>query len=115
MDALTARELLAGERAAVTDRLRALERDLAGLVAAARDSNADDEHDPEGTTIAFERAQLTALLDRAREELADLDAAQTRVDAGEYGVCARCGGPIGDERLAARPAASTCVRCAARS
>ena len=114
MDARAARGLLSTERSAVADRLRALERDLAGLIAAAQDSNADDEHDPEGTTIAFERAQLTALADRARAELAELDAAQSRVESGDYGVCTRCGGPIGDERLAARPAASTCVRCAAR-
>lgn len=114
MDADAARALIASARDAVTERIAALAGDVAGVVAASRDANADDEHDPEGSTIAFERAQLLALLDRARTELAELDAAEQRLAAGTFGRCVRCGGPIGDERLAARPAASTCVTCAAR-
>ncbi|MDG4758455.1 TraR/DksA C4-type zinc finger protein [Micromonospora sp. WMMD710] len=92
----------------------ALEDDLRSLFEASRSSNADDEHDPEGSTIAFERAQLTAVLDAARRRLADLDAALDRVDAGGYGVCERCSRPIPAERLAARPSARTCVACAER-
>src|SRR5215470_1697588 len=80
-----------------------LARDLAALFAASRDSNADDEHDPEGATIGFERAQLTALLAAARDRITEVDAALRRLDAGAYGICERCGQPIGDERLAARP------------
>jgi RNA polymerase-binding transcription factor DksA len=114
VDADAARALIESERQAVSERIAALSRDVAGMVAASRDANADDEHDPEGSTIAFERAQVLALLDRARAELAELDAAEQRLAAGSYGRCARCGEPIGDERLAARPAARTCVSCAAR-
>jgi RNA polymerase-binding transcription factor DksA len=44
--------------------------------------------------------------------VAALDDALRRLDEGRYGVCDRCGQPIGAERLAARPAAVTCVRCA---
>ena len=40
------------------------------MVAASRDSNADDEHDPEGATIAFERAQLRAILSQGVADLA---------------------------------------------
>ena len=43
----------------------------------------------------------------------DVDAALRRLADGRYGVCDRCGQPIGAERMAARPAAATCVRCAA--
>jgi len=43
------------------EQLAALERQHAEVVAASLDSNADDEHDPEGATIAFERQQLAAL------------------------------------------------------
>jgi DnaK suppressor protein len=92
-----------------------LDGHLRGLFEASRSSNADDEHDPEGTTIAFERAQLNAVLDAARRHLADLDLALQRFDAGTYGVCEHCGSPIPAERLAARPAARTCVGCAGRS
>ena len=49
---------------------------------------------------------------RALERVAALDDALRRLAEGRYGVCDRCGQPIGAERLAARPAAVTCVRCA---
>jgi len=90
-----------------------LARDLEALFTASRDSNADDEHDPEGATIGFERAQLTALLAAARERVAEVDDALRRVDAGTYGACEGCGRPIAAERLAARPFARRCVTCAA--
>jgi DnaK suppressor protein len=86
--------------------------DLQALFTASRDSNSDDEHDPEGTTIGFERAQLTALLTAARVRIAELDDALRRVDAAAYGVCEGCGRPIAEERLAARPFARHCVACA---
>ncbi|CCH18067.1 TraR/DksA family transcriptional regulator [Micromonospora lupini] len=92
----------------------ALEDDLRSLFEASRSSNADDEHDPEGSTVAFERAQLSAVLDAARRRLTELDVALSRVDAGTYGVCERCLRPIPAERLAARPSARTCVACAGR-
>ncbi|XVU30044.1 TraR/DksA family transcriptional regulator [Actinoplanes sp. CA-054009] len=89
-----------------------LGRDLEALFAASRDSNADDEHDPEGATIGFERAQLTSLLAAARERVAEVDEALRRVDEGTYGVCERCGQPIGEERLAVRPFTRFCIGCA---
>ena len=110
----TARELLLAEQARVRQRIAALEREFAGIAEAASAAGTDDEHDPEGATLAFERQHTAALLEQAREQLAAADAALERVQAGRYGVCARCGQPIGDDRLAARPAALTCVRCAAR-
>jgi DnaK suppressor protein len=91
----------------------ALTREFEEVVAASKSSNADDEHDPEGATIAFERQQIAALLDQARARLADVDAALARAAAGDYGRCADCGQPIAPERLAARPQARTCITCAA--
>lgn len=92
-----------------------LEREFTAIVASAADGSAgsDDEHDPEGATVAFERQHVAALLDRARTHLEAIDAALRKVDAGSYDICDICGRPIGAERLAARPAALTCVRCAA--
>jgi DnaK suppressor protein len=107
------RAALDAERAATLDRIAALRRDFAGIVDSAALVGADDEHDPEGATIAFERAQLAALLDQARERLADLDQALARLAGGRYGICERCGQPIAPARLAARPAARTCISCAA--
>ncbi|GIJ45272.1 DnaK suppressor protein [Virgisporangium aliadipatigenens] len=99
-------------RASAESEAATLSRDLRALFAASRDSNADDEHDPEGATVGFERAQLTALLAAARERIVEIDEALGRVDAGTYGVCERCGRPIAPERLAARPFARRCITCA---
>ena len=103
---------LVAERAAALTQIDALTREFDEVVAASRSSNADDEHDPEGATIAFERQQVAALLEQARRRLADVDSALARRDAGDYGVCETCGRPIAPERLAARPAARTCIDCA---
>ncbi len=111
---MTARDRLAAERAGTLERLTGLEREFGGIVESARSDNADDEHDPEGATIAFERQHVAALLEQAREHLAAIDAALGRLDEGGYGICARCGRPIPPERLAARPTATTCVSCASR-
>jgi DnaK suppressor protein len=96
-----------------TERLAALTGDYAGIVEASKDSNADDEHDPEGSTIAFERSQVGTLVEEARHQLAEVDAARARLADGTYGTCEGCGGPIGEGRLEARPTARTCIRCAA--
>lgn len=92
-----ARELLEAERQQTLQRLAALTCDFNDMVAASRDSNADDEHDPEGATIAFERSQVNALV---------------LLVQGHYGICEACGQPIGDSRLEVRPAARTCISCA---
>ena len=108
-----AREVLMAERAQAVRRAAALEREFAQLAEAATAGGTDDEHDPEGATLAFERQHTAALLDQAREQVAVIDTALGRLADGRYGRCDRCGQPIGEERLAARPAAVTCVRCAA--
>jgi DnaK suppressor protein len=100
------------ERVAALAQIEALTREFDGVVAASRASNADDEHDPEGATIAFERQQVVALLEQARRRLADVEAALARRDSGGYGTCENCARPIAPERLAARPAARTCIDCA---
>jgi DnaK suppressor protein len=107
-----ARELLEAERQHALRRLAALTGDFNEVVAASRDSNADDEHDPEGATIAFERSQVAALVLQVRGHLAEVEAAIQRLEGGTYGVCERCGQPIARARLEARPAARTCIACA---
>jgi RNA polymerase-binding protein DksA len=106
--------VLAQERRRAAEQVDVLTRDLDRVVSASESSNADDEHDPEGATIAFERAQLNALLDAARRRLDDVDHALARLAAGDDGLCEHCGEPIGAERLRARPAARLCIDCARR-
>ncbi|GAA3539589.1 hypothetical protein AFL01nite_26050 [Aeromicrobium flavum] len=106
------RHQLEEEAAQTRRRLADLGRDFEGVVEASRDSNADDEHDPEGATIAFERSQVGALVAQGERHLTEIAAALERLDAGTYGICERCGRPIPAGRLEARPVARTCVACA---
>lgn len=107
--------LLATERTRTAEQISALSRDFTSIVSETRLTATDDEHDPEGSTIAFERSQTSALLAAAEDHLADVDAALTKIANGNYGRCERCGEPVSRERLLARPAARTCITCAART
>ena len=106
-------ELLIADRERTADLISSLTGNIASMVEASQLTTADDEHDPEGSTIAFERSQASTLLATATEHLADVDAALTQIAAGTYGRCERCGRAIGRERLLARPTARTCIGCAA--
>ena len=107
-------ELLAADRAGTVQRLTGIERELAGIIESSGSAGTDDEHDPEGATIAFERQHLAALLSQARRHLAQIDAAMLRLAEGSYGTCEHCGQPIGAAQLAARPVTTTCITCASR-
>ena len=109
-----ARGRLSAERVAAAARIAALERDITIIVESAKGGATDDEHDAEGATIAFERAQAMALLEETRIQVEALDTALARVDHGSYGVCESCGQDIAPERLAARPSATLCITCASR-
>jgi RNA polymerase-binding transcription factor DksA len=106
------RDVLLRERARAIDRVDALTQQLDDIVSSSEQSATDDEHDPEGHTLAFERQQLVALLENARARVTEVDAAVSRLDSAAYGVCERCGRPIARERLVALPTARTCIACA---
>lgn len=100
------------ERAEIDAQITSLERAFDEIVAGSELVSTDDEHDPEGATVAYERAQVSSLLDAARARLTELDEAAARLTAGTYGRCERCDGPIGAGRLEALPATTRCVTCA---
>jgi DnaK suppressor protein len=100
------------ERARALSLIAKLTDDFDAVVEASREVATDDEHDPEGSTIAFERAQVDAVLTMTRAHLAELDHALVRMTDETYGRCERCGGAVGEERLFVQPAATLCVPCA---
>lgn len=46
------------------------------------------------------------------EELRRIDAALARIADGSYGICAKCGDAISEDRLNAVPTAALCRNCA---
>lgn len=106
------RDALIAERRQTVELIDSLSARLAAVVAATADETNDDEHDPEGATLAVERGHLVSLLARSRVRLDEIDAAIERFGHGSYGRCETCGGPISAERLDALPAARQCIDCA---
>jgi RNA polymerase-binding transcription factor DksA len=53
-------------------------------------------------------AERDQLLDTIETDLADVELALARLDADSYFTCQRCGRPLLEALLAARPTARTC-------
>lgn len=109
------RKALVDERAATLALIETMSARLRSVVEAGADASSDDEHDPEGSTLAFERGQLVAQVARSKARLTEIDAAMARLGLGTYGICEQCGNEIGEARLEALPAARLCITCASRS
>lgn len=72
---------------------------------------ADDEHDPEGSTVSLDQAREAALLTLTERTIAELESARQRLAEGTYGVCEICHHDIPVARMLARPEARRCVPC----
>ncbi len=68
------------------------------------------DHAEAQVSVAVENRRI----DRQLDEMQALSAARERIENGTFGVCADCGEPIGDERMAALPTASRCAPCQSR-
>lgn len=103
------RPLLHAELARTRASLAALEADSRSVSAARDNSNVDDEHDPEGATIASELSQVAVLARDALYRSEEIRAALERLDGGSYGACTLCGRAIARGRLDARPWTPYCI------
>ena len=110
-DARLAR-VLDDEQQRADARVRKFEDELDALTRARRSESDDDEHDPEGVPLSAEWSRITGLLESARSNAAQVEAAKVRLADGSYGVCVGCGQQIPVERLEVRPCADRCVPCA---
>ncbi len=61
--------------------------------------------------LESDRNFVLRLRDRERKLLGKIDEAFARIEDGSYGRCEECGGPIGIERLKARPVTTLCIEC----
>lgn len=109
-----ARERIGKRRREIAARLADVERRL-DEVRLARAEWTDEEHDPEGFALTFEWQQAEGGRTEYLAELAALDAAESRVASGTYGMCEGCGDPVPDAQLALRPARTSCVACVDRA
>ncbi|MFM9921097.1 TraR/DksA family transcriptional regulator [Lacisediminihabitans sp. H27-G8] len=104
--------VLAAERAELERGIDSTRSELDGVRVARADSSADDEHDPEGSTLSSDWSRIEGIGSGLRTRLEENEAALARLAAGTYGSCVRCGRPIGEARLEARPSAALCIDCA---
>ena len=109
---ISLRALLEGDRERTGRLIDTVTDEMDAFVSARRDTATDDEHDPEGPTLAFERSQSSAILGQSQQHLIEIDAALLRIDDGRYGLCTSCGNEIALGRLQVRPQAALCIRCA---
>jgi DnaK suppressor protein len=73
-------------------------------------SAAGDQHLADHASDMLEREMDWTLEENAEHIVREIDTALARIDDGTYGTCAVCGEAIPDERLAAIPYATLCVR-----
>lgn len=117
MDRKTARKLLADERVRLQGVIDALRNEGIGEQSdqeAFSELSVLDQHPADMGTETFERQKDMSILQQVEAELADVERALDRVEAGTYGTCEACGKPIGQARLKAKPAARFCVEDQAR-
>ena len=94
---------LLDRRAQLTRQMQIIERDL-------------DKPAPRDVEDAATERQgdevMEALGVHDAQEVRAIDAALVRIEAGEYGICQKCGKAISVARLDAVPTASLCRNCA---
>ena len=106
------RTLLVQERVRIVDTIahlhdehnRPIEDELGEIA-----GRGSDNHLGDMATVTFDRELDEGLEEGAMQTLTQIDCALARLDDGTYGICERCGLPIGEERLRARPWATLCI------
>ena len=105
------RDRLLEERGELQDQLTTIEdssfsatqSDLSG------DVGLDDESADAGTAT-FEREKDLSIEQNVRDLLQKIERALTRIEAGTYGVCDRCGKSIEKARVKALPYVDLCIK-----
>ena len=96
-------------RRTILETARRAQEELEALRGAERDPEFE-----EGAQSEHEQYTLSLLGEVQRRQVAMIDAALARIEAGEYGICVDCETEIDAKRLAAFPFALLCTECATR-
>jgi RNA polymerase-binding transcription factor DksA len=100
-------------RAELEARLAEVEAELTQIALPAEDTGGISfgKRVGDGTSVAVERLAQVAVHDGIGALRNEIVRALAKLDEGTYGFCDRCGGPIPQGRLEARPWATHCVTC----
>lgn len=102
---------LEDRRQVLTDRLTELQARLRGIEEVLEGHDTKDWEE-----LAVEREEdevLESMGTSGQAEIRMIKAALARIEAGEYGICVRCGDEISAERLDVVPHTPFCHTCAA--
>ena len=104
------RDRLLDERRRVVDAIDNIHAENPGsLGEETEETTYQDNHLGDIATATFDREMASTLEENSTHVLTEIDAALARIDEGTYGLCLRCGKPIGQERLEALPWATLCI------
>jgi DnaK suppressor protein len=106
------RELLEVEATRLRAEISDAEDGIAEMLRNSTDTGGEDQADTGSKT--FEREHEMSLAASHREILGQTERALARIEDGTYGICERCGNPIGKARLQAFPRATLCMTCKER-
>jgi DnaK suppressor protein len=99
------RSVLEGQLAALVGHGEQAVHDMVG-------EGGDEIPDPnDRATLEERRNWALRLRDRDRKLIGKIQDALARLDAGTFGKCSACGGPISPARLRARPVTDLCIDC----
>jgi RNA polymerase-binding transcription factor DksA len=102
---------IATRKTQLQTRLADLQRRLISI-----EEELDSHHAQDWEDLATERESdevLEGMGLNGQQEIRMIEAALARIDAGDYGHCAKCGDKIGEERLDVLPYTPFCRKCAA--
>jgi DnaK suppressor protein len=116
------RRKIEGLRRQLEDRRSEIQDDVSFMAEEMRSIGVeqDDENGSLGNHIAEDGAsvaeaeRIVTVTEDLQDILAQVDAALERMNEGTYGICQRCGNPVGEERLEAFPYVAFCIECQSR-
>lgn len=103
------RPLLEDERARIAHAIDYLNEENPGTGPDEQVRRVGENNPGDMASVTFDREFDGGLEEGAQQTLVQIDRALAKLDDGTFGLCERCGKPIGDERLRARPWATLCI------
>ncbi|HLI43545.1 MAG TPA: TraR/DksA C4-type zinc finger protein [Acidimicrobiales bacterium] len=99
-------------RALLEEERSSLEAQLAELGYGEQGKIEYDANFADTSQVTAERSEAETLASQLKEALDDVLKALRKIEQGTYGICERCGQPISEARLEAKPASAYCINCA---